>query len=372
MDYINNTATTTPTPSNNTILKQADWQQFKKNTYDNFEEWGHPLTVEQYWRREEVAKEVVSGHRAWVLVDEVTNEIYASCETFANLSYYCNKDSPSELKEGYSESVASVFIERKYRGKGYSTQLMNKLRERFQQEGTRIFCDLYSDVAPKVYEKSGWEAYPVKTLKIKSEEPLKFTTPTITTTDQFYITRQNYETVLEDEMKHTRKAFELAAEKYKNDSKYQYFFAKVFGKEQLLWQSNQTEIYTTFLNITKPTNIGYRIKSEGDDQSYIIWSHDIRDCQLNVLKLSASNINDFQVLIEKASQEAKLYNLKTITIWWCENSDQRLPLEFIKSSGYDVEDRKGSIPMVVSWIPNSQNPTPQQCLWINIEKFCWV
>ncbi|EGC37793.1 hypothetical protein DICPUDRAFT_29694 [Dictyostelium purpureum] len=360
------------------MLKQGTSEDFINATKLNYEEWGSGLTMDQYLERETVSKKYVSGHRPWILVDkENENQVLASCETFSNESLYAFKGD-TKIYRGISESVASVFIEQKYRGKGLSSQLMKQLYSRFESEG-RIFCDLYSDVDPKVYSKCGWNSYPATSLKVdlsNTEKNSKFIKQdyTLQEANSRKITEENIGMVLEKDIETTQKELIEFVNSDRNTNSFA--FTKLFTTTEFYWEISQSKVYATSLNINTPTTYGHVIfnTKDGSVQSYIVWSLDFRASELKVLKLVAQSEIEFKFLIKKAYEQALEYNFKYIYSWWCE-STSKFNKAFVESIGYEIIIRDGSIPMVCSWIKdNNTNQLLDQSkgIWINVEKFGWV
>ncbi|KYQ93697.1 hypothetical protein DLAC_05085 [Tieghemostelium lacteum] len=361
-------------------LRQSTWEEFCKNTNDNYLEWGAPLTPEQYLQREIDTKEVVHGHRGWILT--LDGQAVASCETYSNTSFYIRK-SDKKLTEGISESVASVFVEPQFRGKGYATKMMILLNQKFQSE-KRIFCDLYSDVDPKVYEKCGWHQFPAKSFYINETDYERLlqlkpsSTGLLRTTET--ITHQNYEPLLEHEKQKTIQMFNNIVQKEDTDSSIQYYFGKIFSKENFLWNTTNGKVYARYLNLPTPVNFGMLLKcNEGSMKSYVLWNHDLKDLQLNILKFFCKSQEEFLILIQSCIEEAKKFNMPQVTIWYdSHTTSYHFDPLWLEPLGLKITTRvKSSIPMVSSWVPLDPNSdqivdTTKSGQWINIEKFNWV
>ncbi|KAN0016059.1 hypothetical protein ACTFIU_006012 [Dictyostelium citrinum] len=401
-------------------LRLGTWEQFKLNTYSNYQEWGNSINIEHYWERERVSKDHVTGHRPWILVDsEQPDEILASCETYTQESPYCFKGT-NEIKFGLSESVASVFVEPKHRNKGYATKLMKLLYDRFKNEDKRIFCDLYSDINPIVYEKCGWIQNPPTTLKINLKDELivsKFLNSInnnkadeVSVSKEFEInennskpiTEGNIEIILKKGIEHTKRVLlEIANQNETiNNSSIEYVFSKQFTKSEFYWEISQAKLYSTAIEgFEAPTVFGHCILNKeiarggcddddltdfNDVKSFIVWTFDYREKCLKILKLFADSELDFKFLLKKSYDQALKSNFQSIFAWWPKSSSDKFKKEYIDSINQEIIIRNGSIPMVTSWINlngntnnNNNHSTDNdnninKGIWINVEKFGWV
>ena len=95
-----------------------------------YESWGQPqLTIDEYLRREEHLRMTAwsrSNLRPWVLLEN--GEVVASCETYA-------MDSRVGTTAGLTHGVASVFVERRFRGLRFASQMMRLLVQQLRTEG---------------------------------------------------------------------------------------------------------------------------------------------------------------------------------------------------------------------------------------------
>lgn len=119
-----------------------------------YEAWGSPLTVDGYLRREQRLR----GHpwsravmRTWLWTAE--GEVLASCETFRQTGTWWSAAGPQRVP---CEAVASVFTERKLRGRHYASAMMMALAERQSKQLPRSTSALYSDVGEALYARAGY------------------------------------------------------------------------------------------------------------------------------------------------------------------------------------------------------------------------
>lgn len=88
------------------------------------------------------------------------------------------------MHRGKHISVASVYVESLYRGKGYASTMLTLLQQLARKSGNYTFSDLYSDVKPTIYSRLGWKEYPAPSVAVHvknfhnsshfSEEPAPF------------------------------------------------------------------------------------------------------------------------------------------------------------------------------------------------------
>ncbi len=122
-----------------------------------FQEWASGLSVSQFLKRENRLRAhfwTQASMRTWFLMSS-DRSVLSSCETFRL------KSEIGGGERGTSYSVASVFTEKKLRGKGYATEMMNQLVvELKRRDPSAQAVILFSDVGPGLYERSGFVAIP--------------------------------------------------------------------------------------------------------------------------------------------------------------------------------------------------------------------
>ena len=137
----------------------------------SFLEWGDALNLPQYLEESAFLTTVPlakdGGMSIWFLTDETHppdhRPILCSCETFRKRGFVV--DPRGHLSEGIVHSVASVFCDPKYRGRGYAARLMRELAILLPswQSGLEncIGSILYSDIGKTYYAKLGWHPFPL-------------------------------------------------------------------------------------------------------------------------------------------------------------------------------------------------------------------
>jgi GNAT superfamily N-acetyltransferase len=136
-------------------------------------EWGQGLSAEQWLEREAVLRAhpwSVAMMETWFLKDG--ERTLASCETF-RIQGRCG----DSLGDVYA--IASVFTEPELRGKGYATTLIDALNAMLQQRENALGSCLFSDVGARLYQRSGYRAFPAFEWVLKPEagDPEKDTRP---------------------------------------------------------------------------------------------------------------------------------------------------------------------------------------------------
>lgn len=120
------------------------------------EAWGSPLSVEEFCDREERLRATPwsrASLRSWLLARG--SEVLASCETY-------RMESRIGAQRGWTFGIASVFVERALRGRGYAQKLLRQVGELLAAEGAQASI-LYSEVGPALYARLGWVARPAAT-----------------------------------------------------------------------------------------------------------------------------------------------------------------------------------------------------------------
>ncbi|KNE70613.1 hypothetical protein AMAG_20296 [Allomyces macrogynus ATCC 38327] len=118
--------------------------------------------MKEYFHREDLLQDTGFtrlGHSSWLLVPAAEQyaempTILAACETFKRPCRVGDQDT-------FAWSVASVFTRPEFRGCGYATTMMSKLRDRLVAEHPKLgVSTLYSDIGPKYYDRLGWRLFP--------------------------------------------------------------------------------------------------------------------------------------------------------------------------------------------------------------------
>ena len=136
-----------------------------------FQEWGDALTLPQYLEESAFLTTVPlardGGMTVWFLTNRALPQdnrpILCSCETFRKRTFVTTSD--GHFSEAITHSVASVFCNPKYRGRGYAARLMQELAvilPNWQTESKEcVGSVLYSDIGKAYYAKFGWHPFPL-------------------------------------------------------------------------------------------------------------------------------------------------------------------------------------------------------------------
>ncbi|KAJ3359125.1 hypothetical protein GGF32_009646, partial [Allomyces javanicus] len=144
------------------VLIRGTKPQHYAATTLNHTEWGQNLDMKEYFHRENLLQDTGftrQGHSSWLLVPAAEQNaemptVLAACETFKRPCRVGGQDT-------FAWSVASVFTRPEFRGCGYATTMMSKLRDRLVAEHPKLgVSTLYSDIGPKYYDRLGWRVFP--------------------------------------------------------------------------------------------------------------------------------------------------------------------------------------------------------------------
>eukprot|EP00026_Physarum_polycephalum_P013685 Phypoly_transcript_14113.p1 GENE.Phypoly_transcript_14113~~Phypoly_transcript_14113.p1 ORF type:complete len:335 (+),score=49.35 Phypoly_transcript_14113:1-1005(+) len=331
-------------------LEQASFDQYIACTALNFEAWGTRLTLQQHIDREKMLlkSNFSRSHKPYVLVDE--GNVVASFETYETPCFYCTDG--NEVKRGSGVSIASVFVEERYRGKGYASTMLSLFNKQAREKGY-VFSDLYSDVKPAIYERVGWKEYPAPNVAVHVANFCKsshFDTNGATIFEDGEIVNQ----LIQSDEKLTREDVQEKAKLFGANTA---VFSHILTHAKIEWLALVAKYYATILNYESPTRWGAKI----DDENFIFWSHDFREMELLVLKLRSTSPQHTQKLISAAVSEAQKYAFSHVNIWW------NLPDTHAATLDLTIKNRvNSSIPML-SWFSGDQKVE-----WINVEKYGWV
>jgi GNAT superfamily N-acetyltransferase len=257
----------------------------------NYEAWGMLLSREQYGAREVRLRAhpwSQSALMSWLLLGD-DGDVLSSCETYRMESFV-------GASAGTTWGVASVFTERRLRGKGYASRMMALLVERVREldpKGHAIV--LYSDVGTAMYERSGfvvvgsgqdraWGAEPGERAAEVVTEPLELARPD----DPFVVWP---------------------------------------SASQIDWHRERERAYASLLGRTPLATAGARV---GDGA--ILWMTGVRADRLLILGWNGKNLAP---LIQTARSVAADAGLEKVVMW-----DQP------GASGGWLEARVGGLPML--------------------------
>lgn len=319
---------------------------------NNHPEWGAPLPIDEYLRREQIlarmpytkqeqtAEEFPFRLRFWTL--KLYNEdcddgiIVAHCETYDKpLDIYISRpDSKIDFQRAKAVGVASVFVRKNMRRKGHGKMMMSLLHDVIYKDKNVCASCLYSDVDPFYYNsppsssslshewKLDWKPYDSRYIKIYQFEKLLSALNEIPGQGAGISVERIYSFEQIDRLiKHTfdplvvKDLIRNLCKSWKNsDSKL--FTVMRPSVACFEWFYERSEFYAEFFGI-KPSNPARSLKgiSIKDSSEYVIYFWDWKSKALMVL------------LHQVSSQQSAFALLKAI----CE--------DVIKSNGYEQNER---------------------------------
>ncbi|RDA82348.1 hypothetical protein CP532_3004 [Ophiocordyceps camponoti-leonardi (nom. inval.)] len=157
--------TSPPTPTNLTLLHPTDEEQVAIWA-QGYAEWGSHLTPTQYEARERHLMSTSllrsGGLTPWMLTSSEGGEgnrtALASCETLRKRAFV--RVGSGEVKLVRAEGVASVFVEPRFRRRGYAARMMGLLASALKDREDVAFSVLYSDIGREFYARLGWRVHP--------------------------------------------------------------------------------------------------------------------------------------------------------------------------------------------------------------------
>ncbi|MBK7857261.1 MAG: GNAT family N-acetyltransferase [Archangiaceae bacterium] len=277
-----------------------------------FAEWGTRLTLEQYLEREQVlrAHPFSRGMRTWLLTEGST--VLASCETFDNASRLGSA-------RGTSWSIASVYTEAHSRGRGYGTQLMDRVAAAADREGLQGVV-LFSDVGERMYQRSGYASAPGDDWVL---------TPTAVPLHPVEGSASPIVPELEAPPAGTLQLEPTAA--------------------QLDWALAREALYARFLSRTRPQSHAARAGA-----AHASWAAYFKSNELIVLWLQPGSADETAQVLDAARAEAHRCGLERVRLWALPGA--------VTPVAATQEKRKDELPMFRS----------QATAWRHVQRALWV
>ncbi|MDR3671054.1 MAG: hypothetical protein P4L36_09420 [Holophaga sp.] len=310
------------------MLVEANPDQARERSRATHEAWGGELTVDGYvgldarlraqpWPRETLSVWLLCGAGGVVL---------SSCETYRM---------PSRLGRvaGHSYGIASVYTEPGKRRKGYTTELLSQLGSRLVERDRAQAMVLFSDVALRTYQKSGFAPRPALNLACTAlpGDP-----------------RDGVDELVTEGLA----AQSLAAMPPPPDR-----FAILPVPTQVDWHLERERIFSEMLGRSRPPACGARLGAAA-----ILWAADPREGELTVLLLHAPAPGQARALVTCARRVARAAGLNRVILW-------NTPLD-LAGAGTLVEDRLArldSVPMI-----RPLDPRLRAADWNWIPRVIWV
>ncbi len=301
------------------VLADADEKRARDRlTYDA---WGEALTPEQYLIREERlgAHAWARASMRWWLWRDDDGSVLSSCETY-------RMSSAVDGERGETWAVASVYTEPALRGRGHARAMMDALVARARAEGAQA-STLFSDVAPAIYERSGYAVRPAEDLVFPPAQG--------------------------DSARGVDSLTEVVGElePYVDD------FAVWPSREQLDWHLERGRTYAALLGRAALPSVGAKA---GEGIAY--WVADWKNERLMVLWLDAGNAYEAEALVQAARSVAAAAKLREVRLW-----AQPWPFPGRADLGGDRVRRVGSVPMIAPLVGAVRAE-----MWTQIPRAVWV
>jgi hypothetical protein len=261
----------------------------------------------------------------WLLCAD-DGEALSSCEIYRM---------PSRLGQvpGHSYGIASVFTEAAKRRRGYVTEMLARLGDRLAgTEGAQAMF-LYSDVALRTYQKSGFSVRPALNLAFGAlpGDP-----------------RGGVDALVPEQ----GAAEALAGMAFPSGP-----FTILPVPDQIDWHLERERIFSELLERPRPPACGARAGA-----GRILWAGDPRESQLTILLLDAPGRAEAEALVACARRAAHAAGLTRVVLW-------KTPHDFPLSGGV-LEDRLehlDSVPML-----RPLDPRVQAAHWDWIPRALWI
>ena len=291
------------------ILTEATPEMSRARDRDTYGAWGGPLPMAAYLQLEGRLRDHAWPRAAlalWLLRAD-DGGVLASCETYRMPSL--RSDGP----EGHSYGVASVYTEPHKRRRGYVTELLTRLAGHLASQDPRAHAMfLFSDVALRVYQRSGFVARPALNLAFAAMpgDP-----------------GQGVDELLPEQ----GAARALAAMAPPGGA-----FTILPDAAQIDWHLERERILSAVMGRCRPSACGARLGG-----ATALWAAEDRTGQLMVLLLNAAGQGEAEALLACARRTAHAAGL-TRAVLWRTPGDGPWP----EAQAEDRAERLDSVPMI--------------------------
>ncbi|KAI3657009.1 hypothetical protein MP638_004803 [Amoeboaphelidium occidentale] len=405
--------------SDDLVLKVASKEEHRQSIINNYGEWGVPLTLEQYFIREQELQHpdaLFAPFVPWIVTDSKGSDILAQCETFENdVCVYMrvndtnsNNNGHVQMVQGKAYGVASVFVPKQHRGKGYGFTMMKKLHNTLQDAKTESFGSyLYSDIGPKFYERNSWMNYSPYQMVISVDDAEEL--PFGDATDLAAIKREDLEVLTNtDNITQDRIVKEFLLEQPEGKNAVAVAFKS--SAKILNWARVRASVFSRFLCPELEFDkrpYGHVINIGQENQEFMTYFHDFKEKKLYVNKRRVLTSKNALGLLNAAIIEAKSCKLnKVIMFNPCDTlcqaicdlsgnntlfksllfSTKRMKSEDFKNmvdielmKGVRFQPGDGSIPAmtlfdenIINRCDSSYDPAGVDYHWFDNEKYLWV
>ncbi|KAI3629826.1 hypothetical protein MIR68_011261 [Amoeboaphelidium protococcarum] len=309
----------------------------------NHEEWGIPLTVEQYLRREVVlskcrfAKDNVTYY---VLIDDQDpGKFLCHCEAYKRPARVYK--SQSEYVEVQCGSIASVFTPKQQRGRGYASKMISLIAQDLRYRGFQ-FSTLFSDIGCEFYAKLGWTPFSSLQLRLDVKEFVQFNQSLDAEAVQLNGDSVSVK-VVTDELLDALEAFELSDQCLGEDLNREYNMqsqSDAKAEQQVLvvlpsadtwrWFRTRSDYYVEHLytDISKQYPLGHFVLGNGKSDvnapisstmisSYMLYLFDFRWRTMYVMRCRFSSEGDTALLWKQLLLVAREYSaqIDNVVFW---------------------------------------------------------
>ncbi|KAK2871832.1 hypothetical protein FQN49_002775 [Arthroderma sp. PD_2] len=326
----------------------------------------------------------------WVLVDKTIpadkRTILASCETFRKRSITQGLD--GIVKDTITHGVASVYCERKYRGRGYASRLLKELTyvlPEWQAEGTECVASvLFSDIGGDFYGNRGWRPFP--------SHHVEFDSASVQPPSVKPILIDDLEMLCKDDEEISRKSMAAAT-----SGKMRHMI--VPDVDHILWHTSREKFACEKLFGKLPESRG-AIVGEPGNRVWVLWNHRFvgnpgdLDAQntLYILRLVVENqavlqslpsdsarlpalsegqelqVGHVRDVIQAARHEAAEWKLNSVEMW--DPSTQVQNLVRLTGVPYRKEARLEDEICCLNWFRN-EGDKEDAVEWVAMEKYSW-
>ena len=295
-------------------LELANESQRLERDAVTYAAWGSPLSLEGYCERERRLRSRPwprAELKMWLLCAEDGSAL-ASCESYRTDSFL--RSPHGGLVPGDSFAIASVFTEERLRGRGYATQLMDRVAVEFERASPRAHSALlFSDVGAPLYRRSGYQEVDVRDWRFTPEpgEPSQ----------------------LVDRLLSEEDVSAALGRMRRPEAPFFYWPTA----DQVDWHLERERIYAELMPRPRPEANGAMAGA-----STALWSMMGRSGTLMVLMLDARTEEEASALLGAARRVAQRAGLSKVVVW----EEPATALILAKVPGAVREAREGSLPML--------------------------
>jgi hypothetical protein len=296
------------------ILCAADGELVVGETIkNNYSAWGKPLTLDQYFVREQTLKVHSFGNlTCWTLIsDDQRKDILAQCETYERPVRLISKGGGVQMVNGFG--IASVYTPPEHRRNGYCSTMLEQLPSRIDAS----VSNLYSDIGPNFYRKLGWNVFAPFDLLVdvsayqRQKQMESGVCDSILELSDLRDIVRDYDNLL------ARRADEIIEKD--PDAIVSILIPTI---ECVLWFRTRSEIFARFLRAfqhvdmkQRPFGSKVRVDSSDNEKDFLVYFHDFKDNTLYTLMHKMTSAHSAKLLLDAAVDEAKLCGLKKVSVW---------------------------------------------------------